>query len=35
MDLGMANEMQSAQSDDHREAVRSMIEKRDPKFTGR
>jgi len=35
MDLGMANEMQSSQSEDHREAVRSMIEKRDPKFTGR
>jgi enoyl-CoA hydratase len=34
MDLGMAHEMISAGSDDHREAVRAMIEKRDPKFTG-
>jgi len=35
MDLGMANEMLSAYSEDHREAVRAMIEKRDPEFTGR
>ncbi len=35
MDLGMASEMLSADSDDHREAVRAMIEKRDPKFSGR
>ena len=35
MDLGMANETLSSQSDDHREAVRSMIEKRKPSFTGR
>ncbi|MBJ19800.1 MAG: enoyl-CoA hydratase/isomerase family protein [bacterium] len=35
MDLGMANEMLSSQSEDHREAVSAMIEKRDPKFTGR
>ena len=35
MELGMANEMLTADSDDHREAVRAMIEKRDPSFTGR
>jgi enoyl-CoA hydratase len=35
MDLGMSNEMLSAFSEDHQEAVRAMIEKRDPKFTGR
>ena len=35
LELGMANEWLSAQSEDHREAVRSFIEKRDPKFTGR
>lgn len=35
MDLGMANEMLSAFSEDHREAVRAMIEKRGPNFTGR
>jgi enoyl-CoA hydratase len=35
MDLGMANEMLSSQSEDHREAVTAMIEKREPKFSGR
>lgn len=35
MDLGMANEMLSARSEDHEEAVNAMLEKRDPKFTGR
>ncbi|MAG29940.1 MAG: enoyl-CoA hydratase [Deltaproteobacteria bacterium] len=35
MDLGMANEMLSSQSEDHREAVTAMIEKREPSFTGR
>jgi enoyl-CoA hydratase len=34
MDLGMANEMLSAASADHREAVRATLEKREPKFTG-
>ena len=34
MDLGMANEMISAGSRDHREAIRAMLEKRAPKFTG-
>ena len=29
-----ANEMISAGSRDHREAIRAMLEKRDPKFTG-
>jgi enoyl-CoA hydratase len=35
MDLGMANEMISAWSQDHREAVDAMLEKRPAKFTGR
>lgn len=35
MDLGMANETLSKYSDDHREAVRAMIDKDAPKFTGR
>ncbi len=35
MELGMANEMLSSQSEDHREAVNAMLEKRDPNFTGR
>ena len=35
MDLGLANELISAHSVDHREAVSAMLEKRDPKFTGR
>lgn len=35
MDLGMANETISAFSEDHREAVHAMLEKRPPKFTGR
>jgi enoyl-CoA hydratase len=35
MDLGMSNEMLSAQSEDHQEAVTAFIEKRAPKFTGR
>ena len=34
MDLGMANEMLSSNSEDHREAVSAMIDKRDPRFTG-
>jgi enoyl-CoA hydratase len=34
-DLGMANEMLSARSEDHAEAVRAFIEKREPKFSGR
>ncbi|MGI9557125.1 MAG: enoyl-CoA hydratase/isomerase family protein [Solirubrobacterales bacterium] len=34
MDLGMANETLSAESDDHQEAVRAFIEKREAKFTG-
>lgn len=35
MDLGMANETLSAQSDDHQEAVRAFIERRDPTFDGK
>ncbi|MBY0402036.1 enoyl-CoA hydratase/isomerase family protein [Myxococcota bacterium] len=35
MDLGMANEMISSFSEDHREAVHAMLEKRPAKFTGR
>lgn len=35
MDLGMANEMISAFSEDHREAVHAMLEKRPARFTGR
>ena len=35
MDLGMANEMLSAKSEDHVEAVNAMLEKRDPNFSGR
>jgi len=35
MDLGMANEMLSSSSEDHREAVSALLEKRDPHFSGR
>jgi len=35
MDLGMANELISAFSEDHREAVLAMLAKRKPEFTGR
>lgn len=35
MDLGMANELISSFSADHREAVDAMLEKRKPTFTGR
>lgn len=35
MDLGMSNEIISSQSQDHKEAVDAMLEKRDPSFIGR
>lgn len=35
MELGMANEILSAQTEDHLEAVNAMLGKRDPKFSGR
>ena len=35
MDLGMANELISSQTDDHREATEAFIEKRTPRFSGR
>ena len=35
MDLGLAHEVISAASEDHREAVHAMLEKRPAKFTGR
>ncbi len=34
MDLGLSNELHSAFSDDHQEAIHAFIEKREPKFTG-
>ena len=35
MDLGMANELLSAHTDDHLEATNAFIEKRTPRFSGR
>jgi len=35
MDLGMANELLSSQTEDHLEATNAFIEKREPKFSGR
>jgi enoyl-CoA hydratase len=35
MDLGMANELMSSQTEDHMEATNAFIEKRAPRFSGR
>ncbi len=35
MDLGLANELMSSQTEDHNEATNAFIEKRDPRFSGR
>lgn len=35
MDLGMANELMSSQTEDHIEASNAFIEKREPRFSGR
>ena len=35
MDLGMANELMSSQTEDHMEATNAFIEKRTPRFSGR